>query len=164
MSETHDDDVLDFHQMLSAPIGSWEEAITPPVGHYKGEITRMEMLRSTQQKTPYLCFYSQLLEPQKDVPPDKMEGVNLRDWEVPGRPGGFGDACNFYLTPKARVMLRRFLESCGCGLETLATDFLKSNNNLRGYPVLIGIGHQEGTGNNKGRTFLNITDFAGFPS
>src|SRR5215469_319020 len=106
MSESHntDDDVIDFHQMLHSPIGSWEERGTPPVGHYRGEITRMEALRSNQKKTPYLCFYSQLLEALNDIEPAAMEGINLKDWEVPGRAGNFGDACNFYLTPGARPM------------------------------------------------------------
>jgi hypothetical protein len=165
MSENHDtDDVLDFHQMLSSPIGSWEEQVTPPVGHYKGEITRMEVLRSNVKKTLYVCFYTQLLLPQADISPAAMEGVSLRDWEVPNRPGMFGDVNNFYITPGTRVVFRRFLESCGCGVETLGTDFLKANDNLRGFPVLIGIGHTEGEGNNKGRIFLNIADFAGFPA
>lgn len=80
---------------------------------------------SQNKKTPFYHLGIRLTDPGKDVTPEEMSaitqaGFNLSDYEA---------GVDFYLTPKAMVMFRRFCESIGLDPTKTYRDKLKLDKN-----------------------------------
>ncbi len=111
MSDTSD--VLDLRGLLTKPLGDYPDLPDLPAAkHFYGKIISVSADLSSKKQTPLFHFPVRLTDQGDDVTEEEMKkirenGFSLADYSV------FAD---FYLTPNAMKMLRRFCE--GFGLPT----------------------------------------------
>lgn len=104
------DEPTDFRDLLSKPLADFPDRPNLPGNkHFFGKLIGMSAGHSTNKGTPLYKFDVRLTDPGEDVRPEEIKkitdaGFNLADYQV---------FSNFYLTPNAMVMFRRFLISLG---------------------------------------------------
>jgi hypothetical protein len=140
----------DYRAMLDAPLDSFEAAIEPPDGTYKGVVTNITIGASFVNKTPLVKVKAILKEIHEVEDMETAEKVdNLEDWSV---------SKDFYITKKAMVMLRRFVESALPDTAGRSTSELLPE--LKGAEVLITIYHSIST-KDPTKSFMNVRNMVG---
>ncbi len=133
------DDVVDIRELLSKPIGEWEQKSLLPVGHYFGRCVDMDDGNSSKKGTKYYAFFVQPTDPGPDVRPDQLAGIKLQDYEFPTRQYPNGPSV-VWITPGAMPMNRIFFENMGFPVTKPMDECI---NEMRGRGVLMGIGQEE---------------------
>jgi hypothetical protein len=101
---------VDLAGLLDKPMGEFLDLPDLPAKKtFYGKITGVYADRSSRKETPLYRFTAKLTDPGADVPAKviedlKKQGFTLSDYEA---------SANFYLTPNAMKILRRFLETLG---------------------------------------------------
>lgn len=102
--------IVDFRDLLSQPASNFPDLPELPAQkHFFGKILGISAGHSSQKKTPLFHVSARLTDPGKDVEKETLDkianaGFSLSDYEV---------GADFYLTPNAMKMFRRFTESLG---------------------------------------------------
>jgi len=135
---------VDLRDLLNKPLSDFPDLPDLPGGKYfYGKLIGMTAGHSQQKQTPYFRFAVRLTDPGKDVTAAELQkiadgGFSLADYQV------YSD---FYLTPGAMRMFRRFLTSLGFPesasfMEALSLDSESGNptsetiDKIRGLDVL----------------------------
>lgn len=97
----------DFSSLLQSGWDDVKRAPPLPIGTYFGTITKYEFGESSKKQTPFVRYTVNLSEAGEDVDPDDLVGVELHKKII---------STEYYLSDKALIMLKDFLESCGIDL------------------------------------------------
>lgn len=157
------DDPVNLIELLNKPLSDFPDLPNLPgskwfYGKLTGEITAEH---SRQKSTPFYHIGLRITDPGKDVTASELKsiadaGFSLADYEA---------GANFYVTPNAMKMLRRFLTSLGFPenssfVEALALDpetgnpTAETKDKLRGRDVMF----RTPTADDQNRVYLNNVD------
>lgn len=167
MSDTTTDtgDVLDLRELLAKPLGDFPDLPDLPANKtFYGKIINITAGVSSQKQTPFFRLGVRLTDPGKDVTDAEIEkiksaGFSLADYNV---------WADFYLTPNAMKMFRRFMDTLGFPSNIPLVEMLKLNpENLeptdetqelfRGRDVIVRTGQLD----DKGRVYSRLDQIAG---
>jgi hypothetical protein len=101
---------VDFRDLLKQPMSDFPDMPDlPPAKTFYGKLIGMNADASSVKGTPFFHFDVRLTDPGKDVDEAMLKkivdaGFSLADYTV---------GANFYLTPRAMTMFRRFVTSLG---------------------------------------------------
>lgn len=104
------DDPINLIELLNKPLSDFPDLPNlPGQKWFYGKLTGVEAQHSRQKQTPFYHFSIRITDPGKDVTQAELAaitnaGFSLADYEA---------GANFYVTPNAMKMLRRFLSSLG---------------------------------------------------
>ena len=103
-------DDANFLELLHKPMSDFPDRPNfPGDSYFFGKLIGVAAARSSKQETPFFNFEIRPTEPGKDVPASALQpiidgGFTLADYTAEAQ---------FYITPKAMTMFRRFLTSIG---------------------------------------------------
>ncbi len=113
------DDTVNLQELLDKPLGEFPDMPDLPAQkHFYGKLTgEVTPGHSRNKGTPFFKFGIKLTDPGNDVTQADLAamrdlGFSLADYEA---------GADFYLTPGAMKMLRRFLGSLGFPVESVGT-------------------------------------------
>ncbi len=158
-------DALDLRELLNKPAGDFPDLPDlPPAKTFYGKIIGMVPGLSTQKQTPYFEFKVRLTDPGEDVDKREMDkireaGFSLADYDT---------IAQFYLTPNAMKMFRRFQESLGLPINVPIVEVWKldpqtlnptdeTQDLIRGRDVICRTGAKD----DKGRVYRRLDSIAG---
>lgn len=156
------DDPVNLIDLLNKPMSEFPDLPNLPGSKwFYGKLTDVTAEHSRDKKTPFYHFTGRVTDPGKDVQQSELApiaagGFSLSDYE-------FG--ANFYLTPNAMKMLRRFVTSLGFPesvsfMEALALDTETGNptaatrEKVRGLDVMF----RTPAADDQKRVYLNSVD------
>jgi len=104
-------DALDLQELLNKTSGDFPDLPDlPPKKTFYGKLTgEVTAGRSRERQTPYYNFKVRLTDRGKDVTDAEMAVIAAAGFNLGDYPAGV----NFYLTPGAMPMFRRFCDSIG---------------------------------------------------
>lgn len=129
-----DNETVDLRELLSRPMSDFPDLPDlPPKQDFFGKIIGIESKLSSNKQTPFFQINARLTDPGPHVTTAMLKpitdgGFTLADYEV---------WCEFYLTPKAMIMFRRFLSSLGFAENLNFIIALKLDDNLNPTPATI---------------------------
>ena len=103
-------ETVDLRDLLNKPLSDFPDLPDLPAGkHFYGKLIGIKADHSRDKKTPFFNFSVRLTDPGEDVTDVEKNaitnaGFSLADYQC---------GANFYLTPNAMRILRRFLSSLG---------------------------------------------------
>lgn len=122
MSDDTSSDPIDLRDLLSKTAGDFPDRPDLPAAKtFFGKLISVAADRSRQKQTPLLRFSVRLTDPGKDVTASEMERITKEGFTL----ADYDTTAEYYLTPAAMPMLRRFLETIGMGTNVSFIDFLK---------------------------------------
>lgn len=158
------DDVLDLRDLLSKPGSDFPDLPDlPPAKTFFGKLLGVTADHSSVKKTPFFRFDIRLTDPgadvtEADLKPVKEGGFSLADYTF---------NADFYLTPNAMKMLRRFNDSLGFPSNVPIAELMKLDDNCnptqetqelyRGRDVIVRTGPKD----DKGRVYNRADSCAG---
>lgn len=159
------DDALNLRELLGKPASDFPDLPDLPAKKtFYGKLIGIGADTSSQKQTPLFRASVRLTDPGKDVTEDDLKAM---------REGGFSLAdyetfAEFYLTPNAMKIFRRFLESLNFPMNVRLAEMLKLNpENLnptdetqelfRGRDVICRTGDKD----DKGRVYRRLDSIAG---
>lgn len=119
-------DPIDLRDLLNKPLGDYPDRPNlPGAKTFFGKLVKVETDHSRQKKTPLFRFFARLTDPGKDVTQAEMKavadaGFSLADYEV---------FAEYYVTPNAMPIFRRFVESLGFPPNVTFVESLKLDEN-----------------------------------
>ena len=117
-----DNDPVNLQELLDKPMGDFPDLPDlPGQKHFYGKITGVTAGKSTQRKTPLYNFAVRLTDPGSDVTPEDLAKIRETGFAI----SDYECSANFYLTPNAMKMLRRFLETMGFSLSVTTRVHMK---------------------------------------
>lgn len=158
-------DVLDLRELLSKPASEFPDLPDLPANRtFYGKLINIMAGVSSQKQTPYFRLGVRLTDPGKDVTDAEINkiknaGFSLADYNV---------WADFYLTPNAMKMFRRFLDTLGFPDSIPLKEMLKLNEEnlgptdetqelFRGKDVIVRTGQLD----EKGRIYNRLDQIAG---
>ena len=125
---------VNFKELLSRPVDSAKKPPTKPAGTYTGTIASHKFDESMKQKTPYVRFTFNNIQPGEDILNSDPRLVQDED----GNPIDFSKWSpykDFYLTEDALYRLKEFLQSLG--IDTAGRMFNDILPETKGMPVIL---------------------------
>ena len=157
------DETVDFRDLLNKPLSDFpDRPQLPGAKTFYGKLLGIEGGHSKNKGTPYFRFHVRLTDPGDDAKEGTKKivdaGFSLADYQV------YSD---FYITPNAMVMLRRFLTSLGFSQDASFSENLKLDPNgnptaktvevIRGLDIVC----RTQAADDQGRVFQNLDMIAG---
>ncbi len=160
-----DTPTVNFLDLLKQPLSAYPDRPNLPGSKtFFGKLLSMEADSSTVKHTPLYRFRCRLTDPGQDVTADELKaisaaGFNLGDYEV---------FAEYYITPNAMSMFRRFVSTLGCPDSVSFVDFLKldpetgiptaeTQEAIRGLDVIV----KTQAADDKGRVYARLDTMAG---
>jgi|SRR5215471_13022832 len=146
---------VNFKELLDRPVDSAKKPPTKPPGTYRGIIASFKFDESKQQRTPFVRFTINNVQPGDDILAnpknlldDEGEQINFSKW-IPYK--------DFYLTDDALYRLKEFMHSLG--IDTAGRSFNETLPEVTGMPVLFhGVTSTSDDGKN---VYTNVADITG---
>jgi hypothetical protein len=126
---------VNFNELLSRPVDSAKKPPLRPAGTYTAIISGYKFEESKKNKTPYVRFTLNNLQPGSGIPPE-----NCRDEE--GAPMDFTKWTphrDYFLTDDSIYRLREFMETLG--IPTAGRSFSETIPEMKGQAVLAEVVH-----------------------
>jgi hypothetical protein len=144
-----------FSHLLDKPVDSVKRPPVKPAGTYYANIESFKFDESKNEKTPYVRFTFNNLQPGPDIHPDQLKDTDGEDIEFskwkPWR--------DFYLTENALYRLREFLESLS--IPTNGRSFNSTIPETRGLPVILTIVQTPSNKPGDDSIYNNVSDAKG---
>jgi len=144
-----------FSHLLDVPVDSAKKPPTKPAGTYFANVESYKFDESKIEKTPFLRFFFNNLQPGPDIHPDSLkdsdgDDINLSKWK-PYR--------DFYLTPDAKYLLGDFLKSLT--IPTTGRMFSETIPETKGQPVILTVVQTPSNRPGDDRIYNNVTEVKG---
>jgi|SRR6516165_6852787 hypothetical protein len=144
-----------FSHLLDKPIDSVKRPPVKPPGTYFGNIESYKFDESKNEKTPYVRFTFNNLQPGPDIHPDQLkdqdgESIDFSRWK-PTR--------DFYLTENALYRLKEFLESLR--VPTSGRSFTETIPESKGLPVILTVVQTPSNKPGSDDIYNNVSDAKG---
>lgn len=129
-------ETVDLRELLSRPMSDFPDLPDlPPKSDFFGKIIGIQSKLSTNKGTPFFQIDARLTDPGPNVSAAALKkitdgGFSLADYNV---------YSEFYLTPKAMIMFRRFLTSLGFAENLNFIVALKLDENLNPTPATLEV-------------------------
>lgn len=121
------DETVDLRELLSRPMSDFPDLPDlPPRKDFFGKITGIQSKLSTQKQTPFFQIDAKLTDPGPNVTDADLKAIKDGGFSL----GDYTVNANFYLTPNAIRMFRRFLTSIGFAENLNFVTALKLDENL----------------------------------
>jgi hypothetical protein len=147
---------VNFKDLLSRPVDSAKKPPTKPPGTYTGTIASHKFAESQKQRTPYVRFTFNNIQPGADI----LNGDQKALLDEEGDPIDFSKWTpykDFFLTDDALYRLKDFLKSIG--IDTSGRSFDETIPEARGRAVLINAVSQ--TSEDGTKIYTNVGEVTG---
>lgn len=144
-----------FSHLLSKPIDSVKRPPVKPPGTYHATIQSYKFDESKKERTPFVRFTFNNLQPGADIHPDQLkdsdgEDIDLTKWTPHS---------DFFLTEKALPRLREFIEALG--LPTTGRSFEEVIPELKNLPVLLTVTQTPSNKEGSADIYNNVSEVKG---